>query len=138
MAEEKNVELVFVHPAADTRMGTPTALNRILLNLTTNAIKFSGPGVVTVSAVDVGESAVEFSVQDSGREIPAQVMKQIFRPFRKSDSRRTRTFSSTGLGLSICHKLVLAMGSELQISTTPNQGTRFYFRVVLPVVADFS
>jgi len=132
MAEEKGVELELVLPADDTRKGFPAVLNRILLNLTSNAIKFSNDGVVTLSALQVGPTMVEFSVQDSGREIPAQVMEQLFRPFRRSDVRRSRTFSSAGLGLSICHKLVLALGSELQVTTSPDKGTRFHFVIDLP------
>jgi signal transduction histidine kinase len=134
MAEEKGVELEVILPAGDGRKGLPTALNRILLNLTSNAIKFSNDGVVTLSALQVGPTMVEFSVQDSGREIPAEVMEQLFRPFRRSEVRRTRTFSSAGLGLSICHKLVLALGSELRVTTSPNRGTRFHFLLDLPRV----
>lgn len=133
MAEEKGVELELVLPTDDTRKGLPAALNRILLNLTSNAIKFSNDGVVTLSAIQCGPTAVEFSVQDSGREIPAEVMEQLFRPFRRSDVKRARTFSSAGLGLSICHKLVLALGSELRVTTSPNKGTRFHFLIDLPV-----
>jgi signal transduction histidine kinase len=133
MAEEKGVELEVILPAGDGRKGLPTALNRILLNLTSNAIKFSNDGVVTLSALQVGPTMVEFSVQDSGREIPAEVMEQLFRPFRRSEVRRTRTFSSAGLGLSICHKLVLALGSELRVTTSPNRGTRFHFQIDLPI-----
>jgi signal transduction histidine kinase len=133
MAEEKGVGLEFIVPANDARKGVPAALNRILLNLTSNAIKFSGSGVVTVSATHVSQTLVEFSVQDSGREIPAQVMEQLFKPFRRSDTRRARTFSSAGLGLSICHKLTLALGSELRVTTTATKGTRFYFVMDLPL-----
>jgi signal transduction histidine kinase len=133
MAEEKGVELELVLPTDDTRKGLPAALNRILLNLTSNAIKFSNDGVVTLSALQVGPTMVEFSVQDSGREIPATVMEQLFRPFRRSDLRRARTFSSVGLGLSICHKLVLALGSELRVTTSPDNGTRFHFQIDLPI-----
>jgi len=133
MAEEKGVGLEFIVPANDARKGLPAALNRILLNLTSNAIKFSGSGVVTVSATHVSQTLVEFSVQDSGREIPAQVMEQLFKPFRRSDTRRARTFSSAGLGLSICHKLTLALGSELRVTTTATKGTRFYFVMDLPL-----
>jgi signal transduction histidine kinase len=132
MAAEKGVDLEVVLPAHDRRKGLPTALNRILLNLTSNAIKFSNDGVVTLSAFQVGPTTVEFSVQDSGREIPASVMEQLFRPFRSSDVRRARTFSSAGLGLSICHKLTLALGSELRVTTSAD-GTRFYFRMDLPI-----
>jgi signal transduction histidine kinase len=134
MAEEKGVGLEIVLPGDDVRRGLPAALNRILLNLTSNAIKFTGAGVVTISAKEVSPTLVEFSVQDSGREIPAQVMEQLFRPFRRSDARRARTFSSAGLGLSICHKLALALGSELRVTTTATRGTRFHFLMDLPLV----
>lgn len=133
MAEEKGVGLEIVLPEGDTRKGLPAVLNRILLNLTSNAIKFSATGVVTISARQISRTVVEFSVQDSGREIPAQVMEQLFRPFRRSDARRARTFSSAGLGLSICHKLALALGSELRVTTTAKKGTRFHFLIDLPL-----
>lgn len=133
MAEEKGVELDFVLPADDVRKGVQAALNRILLNLTSNAIKFTNSGAVTISAIQVSPTVIEFSVRDSGREIPAQVMEQLFRPFRRSDARRARTFSSTGLGLSICHKLTLALGSELHVTTSPTKGTRFHFLMDLPL-----
>lgn len=132
MAEEKGVDLEIVLSAEDRRKGLPAVLNRILLNLTSNAIKFSSDGVVTLGALQVAPAIVEFSVQDSGREIPAEVMEQLFRPFRRSDVRRTRTFSSAGLGLSICHKLILALGSELRVTTSPTKGTRFHFLMDLP------
>jgi len=133
MAEEKGVELDFILPSADRRKGLQAAINRILLNLTSNAIKFTNTGVVTLAAVEGSGTAIEFSVQDSGREIPAEVMEQLFRPFRRSDARRARTFSSAGLGLSICHKLTMALGSELHVTTTPTKGTRFCFVLSLPL-----
>lgn len=136
MAEEKGVKLELILPANDIRMGLPAALNRILLNLTSNAIKFTAVGAVTVAAKELRGNTVEFSVQDSGREIPPEVMEQLFRPFRRADTARARTFSSAGLGLSICHRLTLAMGSELRVTTTPAHGTRFHFTMDLPVVEE--
>jgi signal transduction histidine kinase len=133
MAEEKGIGVELVLPHDDARVGLGAAINRILLNLTSNAIKFTSAGVVTLAAVQVSPTVVDFSVQDSGREIPPEVMEQLFRPFRRSDARRTRTFSSAGLGLSICHKLVLAMGSELRVTTSSNKGTRFHFLIDLPI-----
>lgn len=133
MAEEKGVELDFILPSGDRRKGLQAAINRILLNLTSNAIKFTNTGVVTLAAAEGSGAMIEFSVQDSGREIPAEVMEQLFRPFRRSDARRARTFSSAGLGLSICHKLTMALGSELQVTTTPTKGTRFCFVLGLPL-----
>lgn len=132
MAEEKEVEVELVLPADDLRVGLPAVLNRILLNLTSNAIKFSCGGVVKLEAIQVSPTVLDFRVQDSGREIPPAVMEQLFRPFRRSDVKRTRTFSSAGLGLSICHKLVLALGSELRVATSANKGTGFHFRIDLP------
>jgi signal transduction histidine kinase len=134
MAEEKGVGVELVLPSADSRIGLHAAINRILLNLTSNAIKFTATGVVKIAATELTGTMVEFSVQDSGREIPAEVLEQLFRPFRRSDLRRARTFSSAGLGLSICHKLARAMGSELQVTTSPNKGTRFSFVLDLPLV----
>jgi signal transduction histidine kinase len=133
MAEEKGVAVDLVIPAADRRIGLHAAINRILLNLTSNAIKFTNSGAVTIAAANLADAKVEFSVQDSGREIPPEVLEQLFRPFRRSDVRRARTFSSAGLGLSICHKLAQAMGSDLRVTTTPNKGTRFSFILDLPV-----
>lgn len=134
MAEEKGIGLDIILPKNDVRRGVPAAITRILLNLTSNAIRFTASGVVTINATQISQTLVEFSVQDSGREIPAEVMEQLFNPFRRSDSRRARAFSSAGLGLSICHKLALALGSELRVATTQNKGTRFHFIVDLPVV----
>jgi signal transduction histidine kinase len=133
MAEEKGVTLELVTPDADRRIGLHAAINRILLNLTSNAIKFTNSASVIITASDMAEGKVEFAVQDSGREIPPEVLEQLFRPFRRSDVRRARTFSSAGLGLSICHKLAQAMGSDLRVTTTPNKGTRFSFILELPV-----
>jgi signal transduction histidine kinase len=134
MAEEKGVDVKIIVPEHSFRKGIPAVLSRILLNLTSNAVKFTGSGVVTVAAAEVSSTVVEFSVQDSGREIPAEVMEQLFKPFRHSDARRARTFSSAGLGLSICHRLALALGSELRVATTSSNGTRFHFLVDLPHV----
>jgi signal transduction histidine kinase len=133
MAEEKGVTVELVASAQDHRIGLHAAINRILLNLTSNAIKFTNSGAVTIAATDLSGAQVEFSVQDSGREIPPEVLEQLFRPFRRSDVRRARTFSSAGLGLSICHKLAQAMGSDLRVTTTPNKGTRFSFVLDLPL-----
>jgi signal transduction histidine kinase len=136
MAEEKGVKLEFVLPPDDRRRGLQAAINRVLLNLTSNAIKFTSTGAVTLSATQMSDYKVEFSVQDSGREIPVEIMEQLFRPFRRSDARRARTFSSAGLGLSICHRLVLALGSELQVATSATKGTRFWFALELPLAEE--
>lgn len=134
MAEEKGLEVRLVPPEVDYRVGHPSAINRVLLNLTTNALKFTEHGGVDVTAKQTTRTRVEFSVRDTGRGIPEDVLSTLFEPFR----RRTSTdysFSSAGLGLSICRKLVLALGSDLQIETSMGTGTRFSFELELPLEA---
>jgi signal transduction histidine kinase len=132
MAEEKRLEMKASGPSADVRLGHPTALNRVLLNLATNAIKFTNTGSVCVSTRELDRSKVEFSVQDTGRGIPEHVLGSLFEAFRQRQTPGDYAFSSAGLGLSICQKLVRAMGGELLVSTALEKGTRFYFTLDLP------
>jgi signal transduction histidine kinase len=132
MAEEKRLEMKASGPSADVRLGHPSALNRVLLNLATNAIKFTNTGSVSVSTREIDRSLVEFSVQDTGRGIPEHVMGSLFEAFRQRQTPGDYAFSSAGLGLSICQKLIRAMGGELQVATELEKGTRFYFTLDLP------
>ena len=134
IAEEKGLTVILSQPPADFRVGYPIALSRVLLNLTTNALKFTDEGEVQILATDNGPDSVEFAVQDSGRGISPAAMRTLFEPFRRRQNEGEYTFSGSGLGLSICRKLVEAMGSEMQVDTAPDKGTRFYFELRLPVV----
>jgi signal transduction histidine kinase len=133
IAEEKGLELRFEGPASDRRYGHPGALNRILLNLTTNALKFTSEGYVEVKLAELDGEMVECSVRDTGRGIPAAAMPTLFEPFRRRQQPGDYAFSGSGLGLSICRKLVEAMGAELLINTVQGEGTCFSFRLRLPV-----
>jgi signal transduction histidine kinase len=132
IAEEKGLEVKLSSCQRSARVGHPVALSRILLNLTTNALKFTDEGNVEVSAAEVGDRGVEFSVRDTGRGIPAQAMAMLFEPFRRRQKDRDYAFSGSGLGLSICRKLVEAMKGDLKVETTAGVGTRFYFTLELP------
>ncbi len=132
MAEEKRLTMQWGGLAADVRMGHPAALNRVLLNLATNAIKFTNAGVVDVRARDLDRVRVEFSVTDTGRGIPDYVMTHLFEAFRQRQMPGDYAFSSAGLGLSICQKLVRAMGGELLVETELERGTKFSFVLELP------
>jgi len=132
IAEEKNLTVRVSSPDADFRIGHPVALSRVLLNLTTNALKFTAEGSVELTAVAPNSRCIEFSVRDTGRGIPPQSMATLFEPFRRRQKPGEYTFSGSGLGLSICRKLVEAMGSVLQVETAPGYGTRFYFVLDLP------
>jgi signal transduction histidine kinase len=132
MADEKGIDLRFRVPEYDRYVGHPGPLGRVLLNLTTNALKFTEKGRVTVGAEKVARHRLRFSVEDTGRGISAEGVEQIFHPFRKSENRSGYFFSGSGLGLSIVRRLVLAMDSELEIETELGVGTRISFEVELP------
>ena len=136
IAEEKSLAVQLATPEADFRIGHPVALSRVLLNLTTNALKFTAEGFVEVMATETGSRAVEFSVRDTGRGIPPQSMATLYEPFRRRQKPGEYAFSGSGLGLSICRKLVEAMGSTLEVETAPGYGTRFHFVLDLPLAGE--
>lgn len=135
IAEEKGLALRFTPTHSDHRLGRPLALSRVLLNLTTNALKFTDEGFVEIGTRAKGLSRVEFSVRDTGHGVSEEALANLYQPFRRTRARAGRSgyyFSGTGLGLAMCRKLVEAMGSELQLETKAGWGTRFYFDVDLP------
>jgi signal transduction histidine kinase len=138
IAEEKGLEIRYTIPTSERREGRPMALSRVLLNLTTNALKFTDEGFVAISGEAKGLTGVEFSVRDTGHGISKAAIENLYHPFQHSRVRRGRSssyhFSGTGLGLAMCRKLVAAMGSELQCESRPDWGTRFHFEVDLPIV----
>jgi signal transduction histidine kinase len=136
IAEEKSLAVRLTAPEADFRIGHPVALSRVLLNLTTNALKFTAEGSVEVVARQTGPRRLEFSVRDTGRGIPPQSMATLFEPFRRRQKSGEYAFSGSGLGLSICRKLVEAMGSSLRVETTMGSGTRFFFELELPLAGE--
>jgi signal transduction histidine kinase len=133
IAEEKGLEVRVAPPAQNSRIGHPVALSRVLLNLTTNALKFTDKGYIEVRAVETAGTGLEFAIRDTGRGIPAASLAMLFEPFRRRQRERDYAFSGSGLGLSICRKLVEAMHGELQVETG-STGTRFFFALDLPVV----
>lgn len=132
IAEEKGLAVNLVPPDADFRIGHPVALSRVLLNLTTNALKFTNEGFVEVKGVNLDGNRIEFAVRDTGRGIPPQAMATLYEPFRRRQRQAEYAFSGSGLGLSICRKLVEAMHSTMQVETESGKGTRFYFTLDLP------
>ena len=134
IAEEKKLEVILSAPGkGDRRVGQPAAIIRVLLNLTTNALKFTDEGNVTVSVKDISRTEVEFAVSDTGRGIPEEVVDTLFDAFRHQSRSGKTVFSSAGLGLSICQKLVSAMGGTLAVESVYGERTRFSFRLKLPL-----
>lgn len=135
IAEEKGLFVRFESTPTDHRLGRPLALSRVLLNLTTNALKFTDEGMVEITTRARGLTRIEFSVRDTGHGISPEAQANLYQPFRRTRGRAGRSgfyFSGTGLGLAMCRKLIEAMGSTLQYETKPGWGTRFFFELELP------
>jgi signal transduction histidine kinase len=132
IAEEKGLRVELAAPRRDLRTGYPVAVSRVLLNLTTNALKFTSEGRVELGATEHPGDRVEFWVRDTGRGISPHAMLTLFEPFRRREKHGEYAFSGAGLGLSICRKLVEAMHSTLEVETARDMGTRFHFELHLP------
>ena len=137
IAEEKHLAVRLLPPTIDERLGHPVALSRVLLNLTTNALKFTEHGYVELETKELANGRIEFAVRDSGKGIDPAIVATLFQPLRGIGraGRPGKLFSQTGLGLTICRKLAQAMGSDLQVETRPGWGTRFFLELHLPPCA---
>jgi len=132
IAEEKGLTMQCVVPPHDCRSGHRLALHRVLLNLVTNALKFTQHGGVTIRAEEEGPTVVRFAVQDTGPGIAPAAVPGLFQPFHRGPAGPGYRFSSTGLGLAVSRRLVAEMGGELQYESVPNRGTRFWFALDFP------
>lgn len=130
LAEEKSLALNTTFPQVDGRLGYPSALSRVLLNLATNALRYTEHGSVSIGVTEHTPTLVEFWIEDTGRGIPDNVLAMLFDGFRPGAS--GIRFSSAGLGLAICRNLLEKMGSALLVDTAVDEGTRFSFRIELP------
>ncbi|MBF0379905.1 MAG: CHASE2 domain-containing protein [Magnetococcales bacterium] len=119
-------------------IGDPLRLGQILINLVSNAIKFTDKGEVCLlikqkKAGDKEDVTIEFSVIDSGIGIAKAQLKNLFKPFTQADNTISRRFGGTGLGLIICQKLVRLMGGEITVTSKPDIGSTFSFYLPLGV-----
>jgi len=141
---EKNLELLcLIDPAVPVRLrGDPGRLRQVLLNLGSNAVKFTEQGSVTIQASlaepgpDAGFVAVRFTIIDSGIGIAPEHRTRLFTAFTQADSSTTRRYGGTGLGLSISRQLVGLMGGTIDVESTVGQGSRFWFTVTLGRLAE--
>jgi PAS domain S-box-containing protein len=132
---EKGMHLVFdFSPEIDELVVDQTRFKQILLNLVSNAIKFSHPGgTVTVSMRRVGND-LQFAVRDEGLGIRPEELANLFKPFRQAQSSRDRNREGIGLGLAITKKLLELHGGTIWVESDWGKGTTFSFR--LPMVVD--
>ncbi|MDD2540477.1 MAG: ATP-binding protein, partial [Desulfuromonadaceae bacterium] len=112
-------------------VGDALRLGQILLNLVTNAVKFTASGVILLSVRqlhrDDNSVTVRFTVRDSGIGMTDEEQSRLFNPFTQADASTTRKFGGTGLGLAICRQLVGIMGGEISVASAPGQGSEFTF-----------
>ncbi len=130
ISEEKDLPITQTLLEVDGRLGYPGAISRVLLNLVTNALKYTNRGSVSVGCTELTDNVVRFWIQDTGEGIPPHVMTMLFDGFRPSAS--GMRFSNAGLGLAICQNFLGAMGSTLEVQSSPESGTRFTFDLGLP------
>ncbi|MDN3653552.1 PAS domain S-box protein [Thalassotalea ponticola] len=136
-AEEKKLELLFdIEPNLPMRLiGDPLRLTQVLINLASNAVKFTDKGDVIIRIrrqfTNQDYAGIEFSVIDSGIGISRKQQKKLFQPFTQADASTTRKHGGTGLGLVISQKLVRLMGGEISLKSEPDQGSTFSFSITL-------
>lgn len=141
-ADKKGIEVLLSisDKLPDQFTGDPTRVRQILLNLMSNAVKFTSEGVVAITVdgepIQPGPSGrskwkVHCSVSDTGVGMSHELKAQLFNPFSQGDTSITRRFGGTGLGLAICKRLVEMMDGEIKVESAPGQGSEFRFHVQL-------
>jgi two-component system sensor histidine kinase/response regulator len=142
-AEEKGLELLVSegHDVPLALVGDPLRLRQVLINLLTNAVKFTERGQVLLStAVEDRPPAdrviLRFSVQDSGIGLAPEQMTRLFQSFTQADGSTTRRYGGSGLGLAISRQLVQMMNGEISVESTPGVGSTFRFTAELGVQED--
>ncbi|MEO5363306.1 MAG: ATP-binding protein [Magnetococcus sp. DMHC-8] len=114
-------------------LGDAQRVQQVLLNLLGNAIKFTQQGGVTVRVQRDPQQALLIEVQDTGIGIDRDQQEIIFQPFMQAEMSTSRRFGGTGLGLTICRKLVSQMGGEITVASEPGRGSLFRVRLPLPL-----
>ncbi len=130
IAENKGLRFNILDRAHTTISHDRLRLMQVLNNLTSNAIKFTEKGSITVELTNQDSRHITILVHDTGIGIEKENLNLIFDPFRQADASITRKYGGTGLGLSITKKIVESMGGSIKVSSTVDQGTQF--EVCLP------
>jgi len=131
--QEKNLELVKEYDTLipEVLVGDPVRLHQIILNLVSNAVKFTTKGTITISVNLLSEDdekvTIEFSVKDTGIGIPENKIANIFDNFQQATSNTARLYGGTGLGLAIVKKLLEPQGGSISVKSKIDQGTTFTF-----------
>ena len=130
---EKNLKLVkeYDENIPSVLVGDPVRLHQIIMNLVSNAVKFTTKGKITVSAKLLSEDqqkvTIEFSVTDTGIGIPENKLDSIFENFQQASSGTSRLYGGTGLGLAIVKQLIEPQGGSISVTSKVNEGSKFSF-----------
>ncbi|MEO0325876.1 MAG: ATP-binding protein [Myxococcota bacterium] len=132
-AERKGLELAaVVHRDVPRKvLGDPARLRQVLLNLVSNAVKFTDSGSVVVDVQPAAEGRLRLAVRDTGIGIPEDRRHRLFASFEQVDASTTRKYGGTGLGLAICQRLVESMGGIIEVDSTVGEGSTFRFDIRL-------
>ena len=139
-AREKNLSfsLYIQENIPDTLTGDAVRLTQILVNLISNAIKFTQKGGITINITTLAQNnetvQLRFSVKDSGIGIPADKLEPIFERFQQGETDTTRKYGGTGLGLSIVRNLVQIQGGNINVESEQGKGTEFIFDIAYSLV----
>ena len=129
-ADEKNIFLEYDSPGLPAEIETdPTRLRQIVMNLVSNAVKFTSTGGVKIVGRLIDSSTLCFDVTDTGIGLKPKQIEKVFDPFTQADNSVTRRFGGTGLGLSISKRFAEALGGELSATSTFGEGSTFTVRV---------
>ncbi len=136
-AQEKGLDLAtYVDPTLGTVAADPVRLRQVVSNLLNNALKFTDVGGVLLSVERAAEPGrVRISVEDTGPGIPADRLPTLFEAFTQADQSTTRRYGGTGLGLTICDRLVGAMNGRWELSSVVGKGSTFAFSVPLQEIS---
>jgi two-component system sensor histidine kinase/response regulator len=142
-AESKGIELLteISDKVPIAARGDPNRLRQILINLVSNAIKFTDRGevVIDVEAFDRDDprrTCLQFSVRDTGIGITPEQRSRLFRAFSQGDGSTTRKYGGTGLGLAICKQMVEMMEGSIDVESQPGEGSTFRFTIMLDAAAN--
>jgi len=139
---EKNLSLMmYISPEIPKRLrGDPVRVHQVLINLISNAVKFTDQGEIIVNATLTQKTndhvMIRFSVEDTGIGLSAQARKRIFQPFTQADGSITRKYGGTGLGLSIVKRLVEMMNGEAGVDSEEGKGSTFWFTASFEIAED--
>jgi len=142
-AVEKGLVLFFyVEPSLGKRpLGDPTRLRQIIVNLLTNAVKYTNSGMIKLNAVlkEMNDKTITmfFEIKDSGIGMTQEQINEVFNPFTRVDKGPSRRYNGTGLGLTITKNIIELMGGKLSVESTPGIGSKFYFDLVFETVDAF-